>query len=83
MFATSGRVFLVLVRLRLGLFEKDLANHFGTSVSTVCRICITWINFLYLKLKELPLWSGHDLVKSYMYMPQVFKDLYPDTHVQE
>ena len=38
--------FLVLVRLRLGLFEKDLAYCFGISVSTVCRICTTWINFL-------------------------------------
>ena len=43
------------------------------------RICITWLNFLHLKLKELPLWPGRDLVKSYM--PQVFKHLYPDTRV--
>ena len=40
-------LFLVLVRLRLGLFEKDLADRFGISTSTVSRICITWINFLY------------------------------------
>ena len=79
MFATTGRVFLVLVRLRLGLFERDLADRFSTSVSTVSRICITWLNFLNLKLKELPLWPGHDLVK--FYLPQVFKDLYPDTRV--
>ena len=52
---TSGRTqslppleefFLVLVRLRLGLFERDLGDRFGISVSTVSRICITWINFL-------------------------------------
>ena len=79
MLTTVGRVFLVLVRLRLGLFERDLADRFGTSVSTVSHICITWLNFLHLKLKELPLWPGRDLVKSYM--PQVFKDLYPDTRV--
>ena len=30
-------------------------------------------------MKELPLWPGRELVKSYM--PQVFKDLYPDTRV--
>ena len=29
-------IFLVLVRLRL---EKDLANCFNVSTSTVCRIC--------------------------------------------
>ena len=71
--------FLILVRLRLGLFEKDLAERFGISVSTVSRICITWINFLYLKLKELPLWPSREMVNSFM--PCVFKDLYPTTRV--
>ncbi len=33
--------FLVLVRIRLGLFEKDLAYRFNVSVSTVSRICVT------------------------------------------
>ena len=69
--------FLVLVRLRLGLFEKDLADRFGISTSSVSRICITWINFLYLKLHEIPLWSARDKVKSSM--PKSFRDLYPTT----
>ena len=43
--------FMILVRLRLGLFEKDLADYFGVSASTVSRICRTWITFLYLHLK--------------------------------
>ena len=71
--------FLVLVRLRLGLFERDLAYRFGVSVSTVSRICITWINFLYLKLKELPLWPKRESVLSCM--PACFKQLYPTTRV--
>ena len=37
--------FLVLVRLRLGLFEKDLAKGFDVSASTVCRICRTSCTF--------------------------------------
>ena len=37
--------FFVPARLRLGLFEQDLAHCFGRSVSTVSRICITWIIF--------------------------------------
>ena len=71
--------FLVLVRIRLGLFEKDLAYRFNVSVSTVCRICITWINFIYVRLKSLPLWPKREVVQSCM--PAVFKDLYPTTRV--
>ena len=38
--------FLLLVRLRLELFEQDLAYRFGISQSSVSRILITWINFV-------------------------------------
>ena len=38
--------FLVLVRLRLGLLEQDLADPFNISPSTVSRIFSTRINFL-------------------------------------
>ena len=41
--------FLVLVRLRLGLLEKDLAYRFGISPATVSQIWKTWMNFLYLQ----------------------------------
>ena len=70
---------MVLVRLKLGLFEQDLAYRFGISVSTVSRICITWISLLYVKLKELPLWPCRDMVQANM--PQSFKKLYPSTRV--
>ena len=71
--------YIVLVRLRLGLFEKDLADRFNVSISTVSRICRTWITFLYMRFKELPLWPSRDLVQTYM--PRSFKDLYPSTRV--
>ena len=70
--------FFVLVQIRL-LLEKDLAYRFGISISTVSRICITWINFLYIKLRELPLWPKKEIVQAYM--PHVFKELYPSTRV--
>ena len=37
--------FLVLVRLRLGLLEQDLADHFELSCARVSRTFTTWINF--------------------------------------
>ena len=71
--------FLVLVQLPVGLLEKDLTDRFGISVSTVSRICITCINFIYICLKDIPLWPTHGLVQAHM--PKVFKDLYPTTRV--
>ena len=77
--SSFNEFFLVLVRLRLGLFEKDLAKRFDVSTSTVCRICRTWIRFMYLRFKELPLWPSRDLVN--LYMPKCFQELYPTTRI--
>ena len=71
--------YMVLVRLRLGLFEKDLSDWFNVFISTVSRICRTWIMFLYMWFKELPLWASWDLVRSYML--KSFKNWYPSTRV--
>ena len=71
--------FMTLVRLRLGLVEQDLADRFGISQSTVSRITCTWINFLFVKLKELPLWPPRDVVRANM--PHQFKAKYPKTRV--
>ena len=64
----------MLVRLRLGLLEQDLADRFGLSCATISRIFTTWINFLYFKLKEIPLWPARDVVQANM--PKCFKDMY-------
>ena len=69
--------FLVLCRLRCALMENDLAYRFGISHSTVCRIFITWINFLFFKFKDINLWPSRQQVDNFM--PQVFKDSYPTT----
>ena len=58
-----------------GLCEKDLANRFNVSTSTVCCICRTWIRFMYLHFK----WPSKDLVN--LYMLKCFKELYPSTRV--
>ena len=47
LFLLKMNFFLVLIRLRLGLMEQDLADRFEISQSTVSRIIITWINFLF------------------------------------
>ncbi|XP_064480407.1 uncharacterized protein LOC135393955 [Ornithodoros turicata] len=77
--STKNELFLVLVRLRLGLFEQDLADRFGVSQSTVSRICISWLNFMYLKLLKLPLWQPRSVVNTTM--PTAFKEKYATTRV--
>ena len=49
---------LVLCRLRCGLMEADLAFRFQMSQTTVPRIIITWINFIYARFKDIPLWPS-------------------------
>ena len=73
--STLDEFFMVLVRLRLGLFELDLAHRFRVHVSTLNRICISWINFLYLKFGYLNNWPDRETIDKAM--PQSFKDKYP------
>lgn len=45
--------FIVLVKLKTGNFNEDLAQTFGTSPSHISSIFSTWINFLCVELKLL------------------------------
>ena len=73
------KFFLTMVHLWLGFMEQDLAYQFGISQPTVSQIIYTWINFLYLKLKKIPMWPPRGLIQADM--PQPFKDNYPTTRV--
>ena len=42
---------LILLRLKLGLMERHVADMFAVSVSTVSRIYTTWVRFLALTFK--------------------------------
>ena len=70
---------LVLMRLRLGLFEQDLSYHFTVLQSTVSRVWTTWVNFLHHKLKELTIWMTKDVVQATF--PTIFRTDYPTTRV--
>ena len=71
--------FLTMVRLRLGLLELDLAVRFDLSQPSVSRITMTWINLLYHSLKSLERYPPWHIVRKYM--PQVFKEQYPNTRL--
>lgn len=69
---------LVLMRLKAGLFVQDLADRFGISISSISRICITWVNFLYYELKDLFPFPSQELVRKNM--PREFAQ-YPTTRI--
>ena len=72
-------LFLVLVRLRCGLLEKDLAYRAGISVSHFSRIFITWIDFLHTRFRAFPIWPSKETVLETM--PPCFLETYPSTRV--
>jgi len=65
-----------LTRIRLGLFERDLAHRHGVSVATVSDILVTWVNYLYIMPGSLPIWVPEDKIKKYL--PEGFKGQYQD-----
>ena len=75
----ANQFLMLLCRVRVGLFEHDLAHRFGVSVSTVSNILISWSNFCYQRLGSLNIWPSKETVEEYM--PQSFKEKYPSTRV--
>ena len=71
--------FLVLVRLRLGLLEEDLATRCGMPQSQMSRIFITWVDFLHTRFRTYPIWPARGSINTTM--PVVFKAMYPSTRV--
>ena len=73
------QLFLTLVRLRLGLLERDIAFRFQISQATVSRITCTWINLMYHSFKSIETFPSWHVVKKYM--PESFKKEYPNTRI--
>lgn len=66
-----------MMRLRLGLFERDLAHRFNISETTVSVIICTWIRCLRKELQDLVLIPPRDVLKAFV--PALFKEFYPNT----
>ena len=79
-FATYSPVFfLFLVRVKQGFPIEDLAVRFKVTPSTVSRVFLTWANFLYFMLGQIPIWLTKVQVKANL--PDCFKLTYPNTCV--
>ena len=68
---------LTLMRLRLGLFQKDLADRFNVSETTVSVVFNTWVRFMRIELEPLICLPRREVL--HQHMPRIFKELYPRT----
>ena len=62
----GSRLFLFLVRLKLGLFEPDLADQFQINISSIFRKLTTWANYLFFFLGSQPIWPTRECIQKYM-----------------
>lgn len=67
---------LVLQKLRLGTLNELLANSFNVCQTTVSRLFISWINFLYFMLGSVCIWPSKAKIKKFI--PECFRKLYPN-----
>ena len=75
--STFEEFILTLMRLRLGLFQRDLAHRFNVSETTVSTVFNTWVWFTRVELEPLIRLPRKEIL--HQYMPTIFKELYPRT----
>ena len=68
----NNQFFLFLCKVKVGLFERDVAYRFNISI-------ISWVNFLYLRLGSLSIWPSKETIIEKM--PESFKSKYKETRV--
>ena len=74
--AIEDEFLLVLIKLRLGRTNIDLAIRLRVSEATVSDIFITWLKFLYIRLGALKVWPHRRVVLDNM--PKKFKEEHPN-----
>ena len=62
---------MVLMKLRLNLYDQDLAYRFGVVQSTVSKIMKKWVNVMHVRLKPLVQWPQREQLRRTM--PEDFK----------
>ena len=70
---------LVHMKLRLGLFNRDLAYRINICSSVVSEIFRTWIRFLRNEMEVLIQLPPRDVIK--LHMPSLFKEFYLKTAI--
>ena len=75
--STFQEFVIVLMKLRLGLFNRDLAHRFRVSMTFVSITFRTWVRFLRAELEVLIRLPPREVLQ--LHMPPLFKEFYPRT----
>ncbi|XP_068739216.1 uncharacterized protein [Montipora capricornis] len=67
---------LVMMKLRLGLTNLDLAIRFNVAEATISNAFISWLNLLFVQLGTLKIWPHRNVILEHM--PKKFKEDYPN-----
>ena len=67
------------MKLKLGLYNKDLAVRFCIALCTVTKIVKTWINLIYIRLGSISIFPIRDII--IRNMTKDFKEQYPTTMI--
>lgn len=74
--STEEVVLMILMKLKLGIFNKDLAYRFGISENSVSKIYREYVVLLANCLKNLIVWPSRSALRANM--PECFKKKYRD-----
>ena len=79
MLCAIDELFLTMTRLRLGLLEKDLADHFCISQQEVSEIFSTWIDRMSDFLGQLCFVTDRETMRKNL--PRCFRPNYEDVYL--
>ena len=73
--------FIVMCRLRQGFPEDHLAQLFNVSASTVSRIFITWVNFMFFKFGQINIWLSGKVIDTLLTLYCTHKKMASDDNL--
>ena len=74
--STEDHVLIVLMKLRLGLLNKDIAHRFSCKVTMISKIYRSWLPKLAATLQQVLIWPSRAEIRSNL--PQSFQRKYRD-----
>ena len=72
-----SQLLLTLMKLRQNFGYKDLAHKFNIPLQTVSTVFTSWIDYMYDRLGQIPIWPHRDIITQHMSVK--YKQDFPNT----